>query len=76
VGAGCAPGLLPRPPRVVDRGGGGTETLCCYLSEEDVANEMDREYFTYCGAASVASFQAAVLIEIYLCTVCSCQKKY
>jgi hypothetical protein len=26
------------------------------------------------GAASVASFVAAVLAEIYLCNVCSCQE--
>jgi hypothetical protein len=26
------------------------------------------------GAAAVASFQAAVLAEIYLCNVCSCQE--
>eukprot|EP01047_Picozoa_sp_COSAG01_P034847 COSAG01_NODE_2638_length_7292_cov_8.034034_7_plen_67_part_00 len=26
------------------------------------------------GAASVASFQAAVLTEMYLCKVCSCQE--
>jgi hypothetical protein len=26
------------------------------------------------GAAAVASFQAAVLTEIYLCDVCSCQE--
>jgi hypothetical protein len=26
------------------------------------------------GAASVASFEAAVLTEIYLCNVCSCQE--
>jgi WD40 repeat protein len=29
---------------------------------------------TYVGAASVASFEAAVLAEIYLCNVCSCQE--
>jgi hypothetical protein len=28
------------------------------------------------GAASVASVEAAVVTEIYLCDVCSCQERY
>ena len=28
----------------------GSETLCCYLAPEDIANDEDRVYSTYCNA--------------------------
>jgi hypothetical protein len=40
------------------------------LDELDISNNDIQER----GAASVASFLAAVLTEIYLCNVCSCQE--
>eukprot|EP01049_Picozoa_sp_SAG25_P013018 SAG25_NODE_1906_length_2158_cov_2.636717_2_plen_95_part_00 len=38
-------------------------------------DEAFRPHARGSGAASVASFEAAVLAEIYLCNACSCQEE-
>eukprot|EP01047_Picozoa_sp_COSAG01_P013632 COSAG01_NODE_646_length_14556_cov_9.736806_15_plen_91_part_00 len=43
-----------------------------YTAWAESLRDLDRR--AAAGAASVASSQAAVLAEIYLCNVCSCQE--
>eukprot|EP01047_Picozoa_sp_COSAG01_P013627 COSAG01_NODE_646_length_14556_cov_9.736806_10_plen_154_part_00 len=44
------------------------------LDENGVRNYMASARHTHQGAASVASLLAAILTEIHLCKVCSCQE--
>jgi hypothetical protein len=67
------PGWQVRIKTMRGRGGGVEDVLYENLHGSTVAGIQLTENY-HSGAAAVGSILAAVLTEIYLCDVCSCQK--